>query len=260
MNPSATLAFDQSQADAPAASNRARFFYFGAAALLFVLMLIGFQQFYLHGKAFPNRELTPPIRTLLILHGTAMSAWMVLFLAQPLLIASGNRRVHMRLGRFGAGLAACIVFLGLRVGIEAARVNPPDMKLWGLVPKHFMAIPLIAILMFAVFVIAGVWNRRRPEVHRPMMLLAALAVIPAPLDRIDAIRNLYSGTVWGTIFGPFFASLVIGLLFLVVKWLLTRSWDRWYAMGYAGLVVAGALTMQLAPTQAWDRFSTFLLR
>jgi hypothetical protein len=260
MNPSTTLAFDQSQADAPAASNRARFFYFGAAALLFVLMLIGFQQFYLHGRAFPNRELTPPIRTLLILHGTAMSAWMLLFLAQPLLIASGNRRVHMRLGRFGAGLAACIVFLGVRVGIEAARVNPPDMKLWGLVPKHFMAIPLIAILMFAVFVIAGVWNRRRPEVHRPMMLLAALAVIPAPLDRIDAIRNLYSGTVWGTIFGPFFASLVIGLLFLVVKWLLTRSWDRWYARGYAGLVVAGALTMQLATSQVWDQFASFLLR
>ncbi len=260
MNPSTSLAFDQSQADATAASNRARFFYFGAAALLFVLMLIGFQQFYLHGRAFPDRELTPPIRTLLILHGSAMSAWMLLFLAQPLLIVSGNRRVHMMLGRVGAVLAACMVVLGVRVGIEAARVNPPDMKLWGLVPKQFMAIPLIAILIFAIFVILGVWNRRRPEVHRPMMLLATLTVIAAAIDRIDAIRNLYAGTVWGTIFGPFFAPLVIGLLFLIVKWLLTRSWDRWYAMGYAGLVVAGALTMQLATTHAWDQFASLLLR
>ena len=200
------------------------------------------------------------IRTLLILHGTAMSAWMLLFLAQPLLIVSENRRVHMMLGRVGAVLAACIVFLGLRVGIEAARVNPPDMKLWGLVPKQFMAIPVISILIFAVFVIAGVWNRRRPEVHRPMMLLGVLAVIPAAVDRIDAIRSLYSGTVWGTIFGPFFGSLVIGLFFLIVKWLLTRSWDRWYAVGYAGLVVASALIMRLATTSAWDHFTTFLLR
>ncbi|MGE5305919.1 MAG: hypothetical protein ACM3TN_21615 [Alphaproteobacteria bacterium] len=260
MNPSQTLAFDQSRADTLASSNRARFFYLGAAALLFVLTFIGFQQFYLHGKAFPNRGLTPPIRTLLILHGTAMSAWMLLFLAQPLLIVAGNRRVHMMLGKVGAALAVCMVFLGVRVGIEAARVNPPDMRLWGLVPKQFMAIPLIAILMFAIFVILGVWNRRRPEVHRPMMLLAALTVIAAALDRIDAIRNLYSGTVWGTIFGPFFAPLAIGLLFLVVKWSLTRSWDRWYAMGYAGLVVAGALTMQLAPSQAWDHFASLLLR
>src|SRR5512143_1036283 len=203
MNSSQTLPFDNPQAKEPALPNRARLFYTGAAALLLILMVLGFQQFYLHGKAFPNRELTPPIRTLLILHGTAMSAWMLLFLAQPLLIVSGNRRVHMMLGRVGAVLAACIVFLSLRVGIEAARVNPPDMKLWGLVPKQFMAIPVISILIFAVFVIVGVWNRRRPEVHRPMMLLGVLAVVPAAVDRIDAIRSLYSGTVWGTIFGPF---------------------------------------------------------
>jgi hypothetical protein len=166
----------------------------------------------------------------------------------------------MMLGRVGAVLAACIVFLGLRVGVEAARINPPDMKLWGLVPKQFMAIPVISILIFAVFVIAGVWNRRRPEVHRPMMLLGVLAVIPAAVDRIDAIRSLYSGTVWGTLFGPFLGSLLIGLLWLVVKWLLTRSWDRWYAMGYAGLVVASALIMRLATTIAWDHFASFLLR
>lgn len=172
MNSSQTLPFDKLQAKGSASPNRARLFYTGAAALLLILMFLGFQQFYLHGKAFPNRELTPPIRTLLNLHGTAMSAWMLLFLAQPLLIVSGNRRVHMMLGRIGAVLAGCIVFLGLRVGIESARVNPPDMKIWGLVPKQFMAIPVISILIFAVFVIAGVWNRRRPEVHRPMMCWA----------------------------------------------------------------------------------------
>jgi hypothetical protein len=145
--------------------NHARLFYTGAAGLLLILMFIGFQQFYLHGKAYPKRELDAPIRTLLILHGCAMTAWMFLFLAQPLLIVSGKRRVHMMLGRIGAVLAACIVFLGLRVGIEAARIKPPDLKIWGLAPKQFLAIPIIGILVFAVFVIVGVWNRRRPEVH-----------------------------------------------------------------------------------------------
>ena len=260
MNSGPALLFDKSQAEAPASPKRARLFYTGAAALLLILMLLGFQQFYLHGKAFPNRELTPPIRTLLILHGTAMSAWMLLFLVQPLLIVAGNRRVHMMLGRVGAVLAACIVFLGLRVAIGAAQVNPPDMRLWGLAPKQFMAIPLAAILLFAGFVFAGVWNRRRPEVHRPMMLLAVLAAIPAALDRIDAIQSLYRGTVWGTIFGPFFSMLVIGLFFFVAKRLMTRSWDWRFATGYTGLVVASALTMQLAATSAWGHFASFLLR
>jgi small basic protein len=184
---------------------------------------------------------------------------MLLFLVQPLLIVSGNRRVHMTLGKAGAVLAACVVFLGLQVGIQAARVNPADMKLWGLAPKQFMAIPVISILMFAGFVIAGVWNRRRPEVHRPMMLLAVLAVIPAAIDRIDAIQSLYRGTMWGTIFGPFFSMLVIGLFLLLVKRLVTGSWDRWLAMGYAGLVIASALIMQLATMSAWDHVAWLLL-
>jgi len=84
--------------------------------------------------------------------------------------------------------------------------------------------------------------------------------MPAAVGCVDAIGDLYSGTVWGAIFGPFFGSLVIGLFFLVVKWLPTRSWDRGYAIGYAGLVVASALIMRLATTTAWSRFTTFLLR
>jgi hypothetical protein len=258
MNPSPTESVDAPRRIMP--QDRARFFYAGAAALLLVLMFLGFQQFYLHGRAFPTRPLAPPIRTLLISHGVAMSTWVVLLLVQPLLIVNRKHQVHMLLGKIGAVLAACIFILGLKVGIEAARVSPPEVRLWNLPYKQFMAVPIISITIFAGFVGVGVWNRRRPEVHRPMMLLATLAAIPAALDRIDAISSLYRHTVWGTIFGPFFSSLVIGGVFLVVKWALTRSFDRWYAMGWAGLVVASAFIMKLATTQTWDRFASFLLR
>ena len=54
--------------------------------------------------------------------------------------------------------------------------------------------------------------------------------------------------------------LVVGLFFLIVKRLLTRSWDRWFTMGYAGLVIASALIMRLATMSAWDHFASFLLR
>jgi len=243
-------------ADSP---NRARLFYFGAAVLLLALMFLGFQQFYLHGKAYPNRELAPPIRTLLILHGASMLMWVLLFLVQPLLIVAGNRRVHMMLGRIGAVLAVGIVILGYRLAVEATRIKPPEMRLWGLDPKQFLAISIISITVFAVFVSVGVWNRRRPEVHRPMMLLATLAVIPAALDRTEFITSLYAGTVWGAVFGPFFGSLVIGMFLLALKWRLTRSLNKWFAIGYAGLVFSSASIMQLATTRAWDQFASFLL-
>lgn len=240
--------------------DRARFFYSGAAASLLVLMFLGFQQFYLHGKAFPSRPLTPPIRTLLIAHGLAMSAWVVLLLVQPLLIVNRKVRVHMALGKLGAVLAACIFVLGLKLAVAAPRVSPPEVRLWNLPYKQFMAVPFISITIFAGFVIVGLLNRRRPAIHRPMMLLATLAAIPAALDRIDAISALYRHTVWGAIFGPFFSSLVIGVIFLVAKWALTRKFDRYYALGWAGLVMASAAIMRLATTAVWDTFASFLLR
>ncbi|MDD1611573.1 MAG: hypothetical protein LUQ57_00360, partial [Methylococcaceae bacterium] len=259
MNSSPILLFDRPQAKGTASPNRTRLFYFGAAACLLALMFLGFQQFYLHGKAFPNRELAPPIRTLLILHGIGMSSWVLLFLVQPLLIVAGNRRVHMMLGRIGAALATGIVILGFQLGIEATRISPPDMQIWGLGPKQFMAVPIIGITVFAAYVLIGVWNRRQPEVHRPVMLLATLAAMPAAVSRIDFISVLYHGTVCETVFGPFFGTLVVGAFFLLMKCLLTRSLNRWFAIGYAGLVVSSALIMQLATSRAWDQFASFLL-
>lgn len=259
MDFSQTLPFDKLQATGPVSPNRERLFYAGAAALLLILVFLGFQQFYLHAKAFPNRPLAPPIQTLLITHGIAMSSWMVLLLLQTLLVVNHKYRVHMTLGKVGAVLAACIFILGFKLGIEATRISPPEVRLWNLPYKQFMDVPIITIMLFAGFATVGILNWRRPKIHRPMMLLATQAAVPAALDRIPAISSLYRETVWGAIFGPFFSALVIGAVFLVVKWALTRSFDRYYALGWAGLGVASAGIMKLATTQAWDGIASFLL-
>src|SRR4051794_11127188 len=92
-----------------------RYFYSIATVLLLGLTLIGFQLFYFHGKAYPGRPLTPPIKPLIITHGVAMLFWMLLAITQPVLVASGNRRVHMALGKVSAILAACLVVLGIKL-------------------------------------------------------------------------------------------------------------------------------------------------
>ena len=82
------------------------------------------------------------------------------------------------------------------------------------VPRQFLAVPVISILIFGAFVMAGVWYRRRSEVHWPMMLLSVFAVIPAAVSRIEPIRALSRDTLWATIFAPFFGTLVMGLVCL----------------------------------------------
>ncbi|MGZ5055313.1 MAG: hypothetical protein ACXWAT_10290, partial [Methylobacter sp.] len=131
MNSSQTLLLDKVPVKNKNSPKRTRLFYSGAAALLLALMFLGFLQFYLHGRTYPNRELAPPIRTLLILHGHGMTGWVLLFLMQPLLIVAGNHRVHMMLGRIGAVFAACIVILGLWLAVESTLIAPPGMMIWG---------------------------------------------------------------------------------------------------------------------------------
>jgi hypothetical protein len=236
-----------------------RFFYSGAATLILVLMLLGFQQYYLHGRAFPVREIAPPLSTLVLLHAIAMTAWVVLFLVQPLLIDTGNRRSHMAVGRLGAVLAACVVVLGLCLGVQSARLTPPEVRIWGLTPKQFMTVPVVTVVIFGLFVAIGIYCRRRPDVHRPMMLMACLMVIPAAVSRIGPLNALYEGTVLEPVFGPFLWTTVVATLLLFVKWLIKGSFDRWFAAGYAGLVASYLLVMRVAISEAWDRFATLLI-
>lgn len=246
-------ALTKTQPSSPAA----RYLYTGVAALLFALMLVGFQQFYLHGRGYPGQPLFPPVKHVVIAHGVTMTAWMVLFLVQPLLVAIGHRRLHRILGFAGALLAVAVVVFGLWTTIATARLSP-EVVLWGLDRQHFMAIPFFSIVTFGVFVAIGVAFRRRPEIHRPMMLLATLSVIAAATDRITGLPNLWAATIWGTLFGPYFLALLIGVVFLAAKGALTRAFDRWLAGGLIALIALSAFVMKIAPTAAWECVARFL--
>ncbi len=241
-------------------SNTERWFYSIASIVLLVITLIGFKMFYLEGKAFPGRPLTPPIRALLITHGLMMTAWMLLSVIQPLLVATKRKRLHMTLGRIGALLAGGMIIAGVRVGIEAARLAPPNLQLFGLAPKEFMAVPVIGILAFGLFVLAGVLNRRRPEVHRPMMLMASLSVVSAALGRMPLLSAWATGTWMEKMFGAFLSMLVIAALMLAGKCLSSKSFDRWFATGFAALTVISMVISLGAKTQAWDQIASALLR
>jgi hypothetical protein len=236
----------------------ARLFYLVAALILLIVTFAGFSEFYLHGRAAGGRQISSRIVALVVTHGALMTAWIVLFSLQPLLILSRHRGWHMMLGRFGAVLAAAVFMVGLAVAIESVRVGP-EGQLWALTRKQFMAVSCSAMAKFLVFVAAGVLTRRRPEIHRSMMLLATLSVVGAATDRI-AVLHFYQGGTWEYLLGPMLPILILGALFLIVRWSLTRRFDKWYGLGYAGLVLTAPLIMVLARSQTWDRFATVLLR
>jgi hypothetical protein len=59
MNPAKTVSIGEALTRTPARSNPARLLYAAVALLLLVATLLGFRQFFLHGKAYPGREIVP---------------------------------------------------------------------------------------------------------------------------------------------------------------------------------------------------------
>lgn len=244
----------------PTTQSRNRWFYSVTSLGLLVFMFIGFQLFYLHGQAYPGRPLTPPIRMLVITHACLMTLWMLLAVTQPLLVGAGHKRWHMKLGVFGVVLAAAIVITGLWLGIEGARVAPPELRVFGLAPREFMAVPVLSIVVFGLFVLLGVANRRRPEVHRPMMLMASLSIIGAALGRMTPLNALYAGTWWETVFSAFLMQSTLAAIVLAAKCIVFKSFDRWFAAWFAAFTAVSVAISLGAKTQPWNQFATFLLQ
>jgi hypothetical protein len=227
---------------------------------MLIAVLIGFRHFFFQGAAHPGRELTPKIRTLVIVHGISMTGWVLVFLVQSFLIAARRQRVHMRLGWVTVVLAGLILVSGLWFNLASFRLAPPEFILWALTMKQFMILGFYTLLMFATFVGVGVWYRKRPEIHRPMMLLATLSTMTPAIARIDALNVLYQGTFLERIFGPSLGMLILGAAFCLMNWCVAKTVDRWYVVGYSVLASTQLLTIQFARTRAWDQFASFLLR
>ena len=175
-----------------------RRFYSGMALFMLALVFIGFApSFYLRDYIQvprPNPTLTPMV----MLHGLAFTAWMLVFLAQTMLVAAGRRDLHIRLGQMGMVLALLLVPLMYMVSVgQVARANQPPFS----TPLGWTAIPLFIIPPFAVLVWLGWRNRRNPQAHKRLMLGAALLMMdPAigrlplgpPVVEVFAVLNLLS--------------------------------------------------------------------
>lgn len=238
----------------------ARWFYSFAAVIMFASVMVGFERFYLHGRSFPDREITPPIKGLVISHGVVMMLWILLFMLQPMLAAMKRVKVHMTMGKVGAALAAAVLVLGVMIGVQSARFTPPDAFIMGYTPTQFMAVPVLSVIFFAAMVGIAIWQRKKPAVHRALMLTATLGVISAALNRIQPLNDLYMGTVWDRLFGPFFAAVVLGAVLLALRCVMVRGFDKWLAVGVGAVTVWSAFIVIVAKSSVWMSFAEMVVK
>jgi hypothetical protein len=236
-----------------------RLTYLIAGGAMGALVGAGFHQFYLQGLNALGRPLTPQIAGLIYFHGALMTGWIIFFIVQSSLVVRGNRSLHMKLGAAGVVLYALMVPVGTATGLLSAHYNPASAPPpWG--AQRFLTVPLTAIFGFAVLAGIALLYRRKREVHRPMMMLGTLFAASAGIDRINAIRQPLFQASHGSIFtthwmAPIIAAVLVGLLKLV----LTRRWDRYYATGLAIMVLV-AFAGSYVSTTGWWLELAYLIR
>ena len=184
-------------------------------------------------------------------HGLVMFAWVGLFFAQVFLVARHRVDLHRRLGIFGAALALLIVITGAYTSIVAARLGgnhlPPGMPA---IP--FLSSSLLLLLTFTVLAGTGLAMRRRPGVHKRLMLLATLPLLDAALVRFISVYTHWS----------IHASTTRNLMVLACIVVDTIRYRRIHPAFVAGglLLLAYDFTqVWLAGTTAWIHFAKWLL-
>jgi hypothetical protein len=235
-----------------------RRFFVGMATAAVATVFFGFAPTYYlksftHTAVYPTGlPVSPSLPAIVHVHALAFSAWILLLLVQTTLIAADRPHVHRRLGVAGAVLALFMVIVGVMTAIKGARDgwNPggpyPDSL-------AFLIVGLVDILIFAGFVTAGLYFRRRSELHKRLMLLATVGGLMWP-----AITRM-----------PYVAGrpiLMFGLLIALVlasavRDIRLRSPVRLVSL-WGGLLILAAfpIRVSIGLTDSWHALAAWLIR
>lgn len=223
-----------------------RFFYIGMTLAFVITVFAGFARTFFLRPHFDARPLIP----LLILHGIVFSSWLVLFLTQTTLVAANRTRIHRRLGVAGAVIATLMVVIGTITAIIRAKGPSPVP---GVNPLSFLTIPLGDIFMFALIVGAGFYFRRRSDVHKRLMLLATIAILPAAVARLPVAFIQQGGPL------VFFGLTDLFIVPLLLYDFATRGRPhRATVLGGSLIVLSHPLRLIIGSTHAWLVFATWL--
>ena len=231
--------------DAPSRNAERRFY--GLAALVAALLVFaGFAQTYYLKGIFA----APELPGLVHLHGVVMTGWIVLFGVQASLVAARRVDLHRRLGMAGAVFAALVVVMGIATAIEGAQrgISP------GPPPLVFLAIPLGVILVYGVLVLAAIANRRRPDWHKRLMLLATISMLTPAIARLP-IDALHAGGIVA------FMGVTDLLAIACIAWDTARNrrLHPAFLRGVIFLVASQPAMLVLAQSAAWQPVARWLV-
>ena len=225
---------------------RERWFYIAMSILAVITVFAGFAPTYYLRPYYNTASLMP----LLHLHGMVFTSWLALFMVQTTLVAAHRTDIHRRLGILGGVIAGLMIVIGPTTAVIRASQEATPVP--GVSPLSFLVIPLGDMFVFAILVGAGFYYRRRPDVHKRLMMLATISILAAAIARLPfAIMKA----------GPpaFFGFTDVFVLACIVYDLFTlKRVHRATLFGAILIIASQPLRLMLGGTHAWISFAGWL--
>ncbi len=187
-------------------------FFFIAHLVLLVALFVGFSQSFYLRPLFS----THPLPTMLYVHGAVLTSWFLLTAMQGWLIRTRHLSLHRKLGYAIAAYAAVVIIMAAVADAQMASeidsaADPENIVVWA---------NLFTLILFATFVTLAVVLRKRPDMHKRLVLMASISIVGPALARFS-VWPIFPG---GFSARPFYGIGGLLLLFgsLIVYDLVTR--------------------------------------
>lgn len=157
-----------------------RYFYFFMSLLIAVVVAFGFSQTIDMNLIHP----TIPRPFLLYVHAAVFTGWLLFFILQTALVRTSNVQIHRTIGTFGIAMGVGIPLLGVATALTMARFDIE--KLHSPTAATDMIVPLFDMVAFASTFSLAIYWRKKPELHRRLILVATCALTAAGFGRFPA--------------------------------------------------------------------------
>jgi hypothetical protein len=181
------------------------------------------------------------------IHGAIMTLWWIGFIVQTWLIEARRVRQHQRLGIFMAALAAIVVLFGEILTLNGVA---REGRLHQIGKFHYLlGINSVNLSLFAVLVGLGIACRRKPDLHKRLMVLAAVTLLAPAVARIVLLFTHKPLPQ----FLAFYACLLLCVTFDGLR---HRRLHPVFAVGALAIIAAFQLSYLAVQTSAWMKMVT----
>lgn len=224
----------------PMASNR---FYIGLSLLVTAIAFVGFWSTYFGPLLAGTVDKLPVIHV----HAAIYVGWLAIFIAQAVFAAARRMDLHVRLGNIGIGYGVLVIVMGVTVAISmfAVRVQAGNLE----EAQTRLVAPLADMVFFAPLFAAAARLRRKPELHKRLMIVATTLLLVAAVGRMT-----FLGRPWPLLL-VWSSPLLLGAAYDVVR---RRAVPWIYVLGVVVIAVRAFGAPLVGETDAWQTWTAWL--